>query len=647
MADQNTPTINNKRISKTSSFLRNWPIARRISITAILSILTIIFIIAVIAINARTVYGSLDKLINDTAQEIQLFGNLNSSIQILLSRTREYAFLKQTATLNEIDDTISEINESLLNLMQSGEAVEEEDEGNIESQKLHDLEASVSELEAQVSTITNLARSGSTTEILIALDNLEQQEEQLTSLLNEFNADLQSEYDTITSSIQNQIFTTITTMAIGLIIFLLINIGLSHVNASTIITPLGSLLETSRRIADGDINAEADESGKDEISILASAFNRMNARQREALFSEAQTAQNLHQTLEQIQASTQVAQAVASILDPDKLIDQVVNLIRQAFDLYYVGVFIVDERNEWAILRAGTGSAGRAMLERNHRIKIGEGMIGWSIANAQARVALEVEADDVRLATSELPETRSELALPLRSRGRVVGAFTVQDSKPRAFDEQRIAVLQTMADQVAVALDNARLFAESQAALEASRRAFGQISQEAWNQFLNAATEIDYLATPQNESRIQSGEWPAEMAETYQVGDVTRYGEREVYIPIRLRDQTLGVVRLRKREESGPWSTEEIELMDTLVDQLETALETARLYNDTQRQAARVRLTQDITDKLHRSLDMDALMQTLLQEISSALDATGAFVQLSTPAQLSDSANSPRIRSAN
>ena len=647
MADQNTPTRNNKRSSKASSFLRNWSIARRISITAILSIFTIVFIIAVIGINARAVYGSFDKLINDTTKEIQLFGNLNSSIQILLSKTREYAFLKQTATLNEIKDTSSEINESLLNLMQSGETVEEEDEGLTESQKLHDLEASVTELEAQVNTTTNLAWSGSTTEVLVALEDLEQQEEQLTTLLNDFNADLQNEYEATTSSIQNQIFTTITTMAIGLVIFLLINLGLSQISASTIITPLGSLLETSRRIADGDINAEADESGKDEISILASAFNRMNTRQREALFSEAQTAQNLQQTLEQIQTSTQVAQAVASILDPDELINQVVNLIQQSFDLYYVGVFIVDERNEWAILRAGTGSAGQAMLERNHRIKIGEGMIGWSIANAQARVALEVEADHVRLATSELPETRSELALPLRSRGRVVGAFTVQDSKPQAFDEQRIAVLQTMADQVAVALDNARLFAESQAALEASRRAFGQISQEAWNQYLNAATEIDYLATPQNESRIQSGEWPVEMAETYQVGNITRYDESEVHIPIILRDQTLGVVRLRKREEAGPWSTEEVELMDSLVDQLETALETARLYNDTQRQAARVRLTQDITDKLHRSLDMDALMQTLLQEISTALDASGAFVQLSTPAQQSDSANSPRIRSAN
>jgi GAF domain-containing protein len=101
----------------------------------------------------------------------------------------------------------------------------------------------------------------------------------------------------------------------------------------------------------------------------------------------------------------------------------------------------------------------------------------------------------------------------------------------------------------------------------------------------------------------------------------------------------LGVVRLRKRDETGSWSQEEIELMDTLVDRLETALETARLYSDTQRQAARVSLTQDVTDKLHRSLNMDNLMQTLLQEVSNALGASDAFIQLSTPTQTSDSAS--------
>jgi len=333
-------------------------------------------------------------------------------------------------------------------------------------------------------------------------------------------------------------------------------------------------------------------------------------------------------------------------LNPGELIEQVVAMIQETFGLYYIGVFVVDDRKEWAVLRAGTGAAGQIMLERDHRIKIGEGMIGWSIANAKARVALEVEDDNIRLVTPELPETRSELAVPLRSRGQVLGAFTIQDSQPNAFDEQSILVFQQMADQVAIALDNARLFAESQKALEASRQVSDKISQGAWSQYLSATSDIDFLATPQSEIQIRDDVWQPEMAKTFQVGDITQHGDKTINIPIILRNQTLGVVRLRKRDEAGPWSDGEIELMNTLIDQLETALETARLYSDTQRQAARVSLTQDVTDKLHRSLDMDNLMQTLLQEISTALGAENAFIQLSTAtpktASTASQINSPK-----
>jgi GAF domain-containing protein len=132
------------------------------------------------------------------------------------------------------------------------------------------------------------------------------------------------------------------------------------------------------------------------------------------------------------------------------------------------------------------------------------------------------------------------------------------------------------------------------------------------------------------------------MIDTYAIGQITQPDDQTMHIPIILRDQTLGIVRLRKREERGSWTDEEIELMDTLVDQLETSLETARLYSDTQLQAERERVTAEITDKLHRSLDMDVLMQTLIREISSALGAESAFIQLGTTTPKTDSAEGLR-----
>ncbi|HKZ85424.1 MAG TPA: GAF domain-containing protein [Anaerolineae bacterium] len=161
----------------------------------------------------------------------------------------------------------------------------------------------------------------------------------------------------------------------------------------------------------------------------------------------------------QLQTAAEVSRAASSILNPDELLPRVVDLIRDAFDLYYVGIFLVDLDGQHAVLRAGSGEAGRLMLERGHRLAIGDSsMIGWCVAHCEPRVAHDVGGETVRFDNPLLPETRSELALPLAARGDVLGAMTVQSRLASAFSEQDISVLQTMADQVAHAIANAQLF---------------------------------------------------------------------------------------------------------------------------------------------------------------------------------------------
>jgi len=171
-----------------------------------------------------------------------------------------------------------------------------------------------------------------------------------------------------------------------------------------------------------------------------------------------------------LQTAAQVSHAATGILDPEELIQQVVELVHKRFGLYYVGLFMVDRTGEWtgepdrwAVLRAGTGKAGRQMLAAGHKLEIGgESMIGWCVANRQARIALDVGEEAVRFDNPYLPETRSEMALPLIARGQVIGAMSVQSEAASAFSEEDIAVLQTMADQVANAMENAYLFDEQQ-----------------------------------------------------------------------------------------------------------------------------------------------------------------------------------------
>ena len=159
----------------------------------------------------------------------------------------------------------------------------------------------------------------------------------------------------------------------------------------------------------------------------------------------------------QLQTAVRVSSAVSSILDPDELIQQVVNLVRERFGLYYVGLFLVEDGQ--AVLHAGTGKAGQKMLEARHKLEVGgESMIGWCVTNKEARIALDVGEDAVRFDTPFLPETRSELALPLISRGEAIGALTIQSTEEAAFSDEDVAVLQTMADQLANAIANARLY---------------------------------------------------------------------------------------------------------------------------------------------------------------------------------------------
>jgi len=168
----------------------------------------------------------------------------------------------------------------------------------------------------------------------------------------------------------------------------------------------------------------------------------------------------------QMQTAAQVSSAISSILDPEELIQQVVDLIRGGFGLYYVGLFLVDQAgatDSWAFLRAGTGSVGRKMVKEEHKLEIGgPSMIGWCIANQKARIALDVGREAVRFENPWLPETRSELALPLVSRGETIGGLTIQSRESAAFNESDITVLQAMADQLANAIVNARLYEQAQ-----------------------------------------------------------------------------------------------------------------------------------------------------------------------------------------
>ncbi|MGC1374949.1 MAG: response regulator [Anaerolineales bacterium] len=165
----------------------------------------------------------------------------------------------------------------------------------------------------------------------------------------------------------------------------------------------------------------------------------------------------------QLQAAAEVSRAVSSVLDADELIHKAVNLVRDRFDLYYVGLFLLDEQRRFAVLEAGTGEAGRQMLASAHKLEVnGDSMIGWCVTHKEARIAQDAGKEAVRFNNPLLPDTRSELALPLVSQGQVIGAMTAQSTQESTFTPEDITILQTLADQLANGIEKARLYEQIQ-----------------------------------------------------------------------------------------------------------------------------------------------------------------------------------------
>lgn len=320
----------------------------------------------------------------------------------------------------------------------------------------------------------------------------------------------------------------------------------------------------------------------------------------------------LDRRLVQIRTAAEIARSLSGVLDPNLLLQQVVDLVRQRFGLYYAAVFLLDERGEYAVLRAGTGTAGEKMIAAGHRFPVGgASMIGWTIANRRPRIALDVGQDAVRFSNPLLPQTRSEMALPLVSGEQVFGALSIQSVEAEAFDEDDVAVLQGIADSLATALQNARLFQQSAQSLEEIRALNRQYVADAWKEISQQpeTSQVDY----ENEAYTGSTE-----------------SLRELAVPLTLREQAIGQLVLEIDQQS--LTPEELTFIEQVTTQAALAMENVRLLEETQRRAGEERLLVDVVQKARSSSDIESILRITLNELSVALSASESEVYL-VPAQ--------------
>ncbi|MBE0671530.1 MAG: GAF domain-containing protein [Anaerolineales bacterium] len=431
---------------------------------------------------------------------------------------------------------------------------------------------------------------------------------------------------------QNLAFSLSTQLSIALIVAAALASGVIFF---LIIVPLSKIEKYTQELESEKVNAELDEKVfPGGLVDIASNLKAIAKKHQNVLkeFKELAKKNELEMSRRNnlLKAISDVGKATTSFRNISELLQQTTQLIHTNFGHYHVGIFLLDERGEYAVLTASNSEGGLRLLEKNHQLKVGEtSIVGYVTANAKARIALDVGQDATYFNNPDLPKTRSEIALPLVVGGQVLGALDVQSIEAQAFGDDDISTLQILAEQIAITIQNAKLYEETQKALESARVIYGELSREAWSKILHNQPRFGYIATQPATVETHGGAIEPSLAKAFDTGDLIIGDDGlTISVPIKIRGQVIGAIRLKKSDISEAWTQEESNLAIALSDQLSGALESARLYRESQQRAARESMVSDISTRISSVSSVDAILRETVQELGQALGNAAITFQL-------------------
>jgi GAF domain-containing protein len=301
---------------------------------------------------------------------------------------------------------------------------------------------------------------------------------------------------------------------------------------------------------------------------------------------------------EQLRATSYIARKTAEVQDLATLLDTIAKLVTDQFGFYHTGIFLINETGDQAVLQAASSEGGRRMIEKGHSLSVGtQGIVGYVAAQKKPRIAVDVGTDAVFFNNPDLPMTRSELALPLLARGKALGVLDIQSDKPQAFDVEDIDVLQTLSDQIAIAIENARLIDESQAAILELETLTSVRTREAWNQKLYERSRV-YTYTPLG----------------LRAEKVPQNNDKTIAAPIMLRGQKIGTISIARKGDAK-WSKLDKDLVEEVASQVGLAVDNIRLLEEATERAKQEQIVGKLAARFSQSLDLDTLLQTAAREL--------------------------------
>lgn len=430
---------------------------------------------------------------------------------------------------------------------------------------------------------------------------------------------------------QTEINNTLTSTLRGAILLLaslFIGAFLASVLVGQIITrPMKRLTNTVEEVTSGNLASRAKVETEDETGILARSFNEMADRLTETLQGLETRIAERTQELEVIsqtnarraslfEAIARISRTISSARNVDQLLPQITETISSQLGYYHVGIFLVDVHHEYAILVAANSEGGKRMLIRNHRLRIGEtGLVGFATQTGKPRVALDVGQDAVFFNNPDLPETHSEIALPLFRGSEIIGALDVQSKNTNAFTQEDENILSVLADQVSIAIQNARSFQQSREALEQAERAAAQLGERQWSEFLT-------------HGNVSGFHFDGVDARPVTTNDQTQ--GNSLAVPLILRGVRIGTLKLSTPDPNRKWDANEIAMVEATAERAAFAIENARLLQEAQKRAAKERTIGEISAKIGNLVNIENIVQTTIKELGSTLSNTDVVIQFNS-----------------
>jgi GAF domain-containing protein len=377
------------------------------------------------------------------------------------------------------------------------------------------------------------------------------------------------------------------------------------------------------QLIQGDLG-EKTENELMEISVLRNDIQKLGQELRQKENERLNLCESRLTSLEKrssyLELSAQTRLRIESVLESDNFLQHCVDVIKDVFKFYFVGIFLVDGSRTWVELRAGTGIAGRNLVELGERFLFGEGVAGWVVENDKARISLDLGISDKQSTGPELPLTRSSTVLPLRLRDTVIGALVVLSDKAGEFSEAIVDVLQFVADQISISIDNHRLFSTLRQENQNLVKSMQKIYTQAWIDFLRQQSVIGYRANEQEVNPVLKHELVTKQNEPEStIAETNNY---LFEIPVKIRGIKLGVLQATKNFDrkslNDGWTDDEIRFIQELADRMATALDNARLYSAAKNRAERERLLAQITSQVRASTNLQAILQTAIEQLSLA-----------------------------